>query len=102
MAARKVAQHILNTASTMVGVCMTVIGLVKIGELRTGNVWVDVYVSVDSLFFLVAAVLSYFSIRHEEDRPVVGARYERWAEAPFLAGLVIMALISLLFALEVI
>jgi hypothetical protein len=85
----------------MVGICTTLIGLVKIIEDRIGSSRVDEYGGLAGLLFLVSALASYWAIRLS-DRGGVSARCERIADLSFVAGLVSLALIALFFAYEVI
>ena len=85
----------------MVGICTTLIGLVKIIEDRTGSSRVDEYGGLAGLLFLVSALASYWAIRLS-DRGGESGRCERIADLSFVAGLVSLALIALFFAYEVI
>ena len=95
------SQHILPSAATMIGICTTLIGLVKIIEARIGPSHVDEYGALTAMLFLASALASYFSIRHG-DRAGVSAWCERIADLAFVAGLVSLTLIACLFAYEVI
>jgi hypothetical protein len=95
------SHHILPSAATMVGVCTTLIGLVKIVEGRIGPSRVDEWAALTALIFLGSAVTSYLSIRIETNRPSCG-RFEAAADLLFLLGLIGLSVISLLFAYEVI
>lgn len=91
------SSHILPVSATMVGVCVTVIGLVRLIEVNaTIATIVDNIVAVDSAFFLAAALMSYISIRS----PRTLARLERYADLVFLLGLVIMVVASFMLAWE--
>jgi hypothetical protein len=95
------SRHILPSAATMVGICTTLIGLVKIIEVRTGSRHVDEYGGLAALLFLVSALASYLAIRLSSQGRV-SAWCERIADLFFVAGLVSLTLISLLFAYEAI
>jgi hypothetical protein len=82
----------------MVGICTTLIGLVKIIEDRIGSSHVDEYGGLAALLFLVSALASYLAIRLS-DRGGVSARI---ADLTFVAGLVSLAVIAVFFAYEVI
>src|SRR5215212_7950693 len=56
------SRHILPTAATMVGICTTLIGLVKIIEDRIGSSHVD-ECGLAVLLSLVSALASYLAIR---------------------------------------
>lgn len=94
------AQHILPAAGTMLGICTTLIGLVKAVEPHTGSSHVDEYASVAAVLFLFSATASYSSLRFRA--PSARRRLERAADLSFLIGLVSLAAISVLFAYEVI
>ena len=81
----------------MRGVCITVISIVRVMEVH-GRVSsaIDGLVAVNSLFFLAAAILSYFSLRSTS----MGRSLERVADLLFLAGLVLMVGASFLLVWE--
>lgn len=95
------SHHILPAAGTMIGVCTTLIGLVKIIEIRIGPSHVDEYAALAALLFLVSAAASYLSMRVRADTRHAG-RLERVADLCFMAGLLGLALIATLFAYETI
>ena len=95
------SHHILPSAGTMVGVCTTLIGLVKIVEGRAGPSHVDEAAALTAILFLVGAIASYLSIRLDvgSGRAV---RLERCADICFVLGLVSLTSIAVLFAYETI
>ncbi len=98
---QRLSGHILPSSATMIGVCITAIGLVKLIEGRIGPSHVDEYCAIAALIFLVSAGASYTSLRLEpEVRHVV--TLERIADIFFMVGLVALTLVALLFAYEVI
>ena len=88
----------------MVGVCVTVISLVRLIEVSaTIATVVDNIVAVDSVFFLAAALMSYIALRSattQSTTPVTPARLESYADLVFLLGLVIMVAASFMLAWE--
>lgn len=94
-----VSGHILPCAATLLGVCATLIGLVKVVEGRIGPSRVDEYAALAGLVFLGSAIASYVSIRHQ-DRPKLSRRCEIVADQCFMVGLVAIMVIALLFAYE--
>ena len=98
---RSLSKHILPSSGTMIGVCATLIGLVKLAEPHIGASRVDEYAALASMLFLASAIASYISIRHP-NRPQLSERCEVVADQCFLAGLVGIAGITLFFAYEVI
>lgn len=100
-ATRTLAQQILPTSGTMIGICTTLIGLVKVIEGRIGPSRVDEYTACASLFFLISAVTSYLSIRYAH-RIKFSKTLESVADQFFLVGLVAITFIGLFFAYEAI
>ena len=98
---RELSKHILPNSGTMIGVCATLIGLVKLAEAHIGPSRVDEYAALDSLLFLGSAIASYISIRNP-DQPRTSERCEAIADQCFLFGLIGLAIITLLFSYEVI
>ena len=93
-----VSRHILPTAATMVGVCVTVISIVRVVEVNAEvSTIIDDLLAVDGLVFLGSTLLSYASLRKEEATP----RLERFADWLFLSGLGIMVIASFMLAWEV-
>ena len=92
------SQHILPNSATMVGVCMMVITIVKSMHPGLANYLIDKALAIDSLLFMISALLSFSSIRLEQS----ALRLERWAEIIFLLGLVSMTLITVIFSFEII
>jgi len=90
------SHHILPNSATMVGVCIMVISIVKSLRPNLENYLIDKALAIDSVLFMLSALLSFSSIRSARS----SARLERWAEIVFLAGLVSMTLITLLFSFE--
>jgi hypothetical protein len=85
----------------MIGVCTTLIGLVKIATAKHGMSHVDEYAALVAVTFLVSAMASYLPIRWS-DRARLSARIERMADVIFLCGLIGITLVATLFAYEVI
>jgi len=83
--------HIFSVSATMVGVCLTVIGIIRvITTLSRENVIVDDLVAANMLFYLVAAFCSYWGLRTHRTRR--GWRMVRIADGIFLIALVFTAL----------
>src|SRR5215207_8759146 len=79
------SRHILPSAATMVGICTTLIGLVKIIEARIGPSHVDEYGGLAALLFLISAMASYLTIRLSSEGRV-SAWCERIADVFFVSG----------------
>lgn len=87
--------HIFPAASTLVGVCMTVVSIVK--AFHGKRFAVAAIVSIASVLFLVSTFCAYVAIRHE--RP---SRIDAVAEYLFLAGLVLITVAGFLLAVELV
>ncbi len=90
------SRHILPVSATMVGVCMTVITVMQLVPKNTISSWADNLLAIDSLLFLASTLLSYWSVRKEEDL----IKIEGYADRIFLLGMIIMVLISFLVSFE--
>lgn len=97
----RISRHILPTAGTMVGVCTTLVGLVKIAEDHIGPSRVDEFAALCGIVFLASAICSYLSFRGGFLADYE-THLERAADVLFLLGLVAVSAISGLFAYELI
>ena len=77
----KLADHILPSSATMIGVCMTVISLAHLIPKQSISRHVNDMLALDSLLFLGSAMLSYFSIR----RPMMAEKFEKPGRCHFFA-----------------
>jgi hypothetical protein len=92
------SHHILPNSATMVGVCIMVISIVKSMSPGFANYLIDKALAIDSILFMISALLSFSSIRLKQSTE----RLERWAEMIFLLGLVSMTLITVIFSFEIV
>jgi hypothetical protein len=81
----------------MVGVCIMVISIVKTINTGIAN-YIDKALAIDSILFMTSAMLSFLSIRMDQS----SATLERWAEVIFLLALTSMAVITVIFAFEIV
>jgi hypothetical protein len=100
-AERILAGHILPVSCTMVGVCITLVGLVRVAEARTGPSHADELAALIALMFLASAVASYASIRYSNNR-TFSNRCELVADTIFLLALVGIVIVACFFAYELI
>jgi len=91
------SHHILPNSATMVGACIMVISIVKGFHPNLANYLIDKALAIDSVLFMVSALLSFSSIRAGRSSD----NLERWAEIVFLLGLVSMTFITVLFSFEI-
>lgn len=99
-AERLLARQILPSSGTMIGLCTTLIGLVKVLEPHSGPSRVDEYASLASLLFLTSAISAYIALRHAKHD--LSAHCERVADTAFVGGLIVISGIALFFAYEMI
>ncbi len=92
----RLADHILPSSATMIGVCMTVISVSRLIPKHSISRHVDDALAFDSLFFLTSAMLSYFSIRH----PAQAEKLEQIADIIFLAAIALMVLVGFVVSFE--
>lgn len=96
----QLSHHILPSASTMLGVCLTGIGLVKVAEAHLGPSHVDEYLALNSVCFLISCICSYSSIRRNNHGTITRIKLEQIADVFFIIGLVVMTVVSVTFAYE--
>jgi len=90
------AGHILPVSATMVGVCMTVISLVRIIPKSDVSSWVDALLAVDNMLLLSSALISYYAIRH----PGIAVRAERRADIVIMFALLLMVIAGFMVAFD--
>lgn len=84
--------HIFTVSSAMVGVCLTVIGLVRVViTLGKADTLADDLLAADALLFLVSCFLSYAALRSRAARRM--HRIERAADAVFILAMLVMVTI---------
>jgi len=92
----RLADHILQSSATMIGVCMTVISVSQLIPRHSVSRHVDEMLAFDGLLFLISTLLSYFSFRH----PDRAYRFERSADVIFLIAISLMVLLGFIVAFE--
>jgi len=93
---RDIATHIFTTSSVMLGLCLTIISIMRGPRTPvTLETIVDDVIAVDSLIFLIACFLSYAALRVRHLRRM--HRLESTADAVFLIGMTGMAIACVLF-----
>jgi hypothetical protein len=92
----RLADHILPSSATMIGVCMTVISVSQLIPKQSISKHVDEMLAFDSLLFLGSAMLSYFSILN----PFKAEKLERLADVIFLVAIALMVLVGFVVSFE--
>jgi hypothetical protein len=81
--------HIFTVSAAMVGVCLTVIGLLRVViTLRKADSVADDLLAADAVLFLVSCLSAYWAIRTRNTRRM--HRLERFADAVFILALLFM------------
>jgi len=86
-----ISVHIFSVSAALVGVCLTVIGLIRV-VISTSKVetLADDFLAADAVLFLLSCLLSYWALRTRSLYRM--HRVERVADAVFLVGLFLMVL----------
>lgn len=81
--------HIFTASAALVGVCLTVIGLIRlvVTTTKVGTI-ADELLAGDATLFMISCVLSYWALRARSARRM--HRIEQAADAIFLVGLLLM------------
>jgi len=84
--------HIFTASAALVGVCLTVIGLIRIVVTTTkvGTI-ADDLLAGDATLFMLSCLLSYWALRSRNVRRM--HRIEHIADAIFLVGLLLMTVV---------
>jgi hypothetical protein len=84
--------HIFTVSSAMVGVCLTVIGLIRVViTLGRADTLADDLLAGDALLFLISCLLSYWALRSRGLRRM--HRLEKIADVIFIVALIGMVII---------
>ena len=84
--------HIFTVSSAMVGVCLTVIGLVRVViTFGKADTVADDLLAADAMLFLLACLLSYAALRSRGLRRM--HKMERAADAVFIGAMIVMTVI---------
>jgi hypothetical protein len=79
--------HIFTVSSAMVGVCLTVIGLIRVViTLGSADTLADDLLSADALLFLISCLLSYWALRSRGLRRMHSL--EKFADALFIIAMI--------------
>ncbi len=89
------SHHILPTSSNLLGICFVIISYIKVGNQSHATL-LDECIIFPIIFFFVASLLSYMSMRSETDKP----RLEHMADNIFMMGLLSLSLIAIILVLE--
>jgi hypothetical protein len=87
--------HLFTVSSAMVGVCLTVIGLIRV-VITLGKVdtFADDLLALDAFLFLIASLLSYSALRTRSLGRM--RRVELFADRIFILAMILMTVICAL------
>jgi len=92
--------HIFSVSAAMVGVCLTVIGIIQIVITSQGlTTLADDFLALDALLFLISCILSYWAMRMRRLNRM--HQIERIADIVFITALVFMVFICITIAYEI-
>jgi len=81
--------HIFTVSAAMVGVCLTVIGLLRVViSMRRSDTAADNIVSTDAILFLISCLSSYWALRTRSTRWM--HRVEHFADFVFILAMCLM------------
>ena len=87
--------HIFTVSSAMVGVCLTVIGLIRVViTLGRADTLADDLLAGDALLFLISCLLSYWALRSRSLRRM--HRLEKIADGIFILAMIGIVIICAL------
>jgi hypothetical protein len=89
--------HIFSVSAGMVGVCLTVIGLIRVViTLGRADTLADDLLAADAVLFLTASLLSYSALRSQT--VIKMKRFERMADWVFIAAMTLMVAVCAFIA----
>ncbi|HTT07173.1 MAG TPA: hypothetical protein VMH34_00040 [Gammaproteobacteria bacterium] len=89
---RDICVHIFSASSAMVGVCLTVIGLLRIViTIQNADTIADDLLALNALLFLTSCIISYWALRSRTRQRMYSL--ERVADVIFLSALGLMVII---------
>lgn len=87
---KTIAEHVFNGATTMAGVCVTIIALFRVMKMGIST-YADEVLAADTCIFIAAAMLAYMALRKENYNII-----ETIADILFFAGMGIMMVVGIL------
>lgn len=96
-----IAIHIFSVSAGMVGVCLTVIGILNvITSFKKINTLGDELTALDALIFLGSCIISYFALKTKERK--IRLLLEKISDGLFLTGLAVMTVVCLFIVYKLI
>ena len=92
----QVSNHILPTASNLLGICFVLLSFIKLNKLENATI-LDEAVLVPIFLLFAACIFSYLSLRSYSTY----FNYEKIADAMFMISLLAMTTISVILVFEI-
>jgi len=84
--------HIFTVSAAMVGVCLTVIGLLRVViTLQKADTFADDLLAIDAVLFISSCFLSYWALRTRKRHRML--RIERIADGMFILAMLLMVVV---------
>jgi len=84
-----ICAHIFTSSSVMVGVCLTVVGILRaVIKLRSKDMAGDDLLSINAMLYLLSALLSYWALRTRSRSRKRNHRIAHVADGVFIAGMI--------------
>ncbi len=87
------SQHILNSASNLLGFCLIVMTSLKISKYSE-QTFIDEFTGATCLLLVLSTLFSFFSIRSKNERLI--NKYEKIADNIFILSLIFIFLITIM------
>lgn len=94
---KNISRHILPTSANLLGLCFVILSFIRIAKLGA-ETFLDELLAIAIIIFLISSIFSYASMRSKK-KPEL---YEKVADTIFIAGLVMLTLISVVIVCEVV
>ena len=96
-----IAIHIFSVSAAMVGVCLTVIGIINvITSFKKIETFGDELTAIDAIIFLGACIISYAAIKTKDrKRRLI---LEKVSDMTFLTGLTVMVFVCLFIVVKIV
>lgn len=97
--ANNTSQHILGTASNLLGFCLVVTTSIKVSSWRD-KTFIDEFTGFAAIFLIASCILSFLSIRTIQE--TVERRLEKIAEWLFFMALILIFIATLFISVKII
>lgn len=97
---KDISIHIFSVSAAMVGVCLTVIGIIRIVlTIKYADTLADDLLAADAILFLIACILSYWALRTRNIKRL--HRIENMADSVFILALSLMVVVCIFITYQI-